>query len=372
MNRMKRLRRAWLLLLIPASFALTFLARSDAGFAEWYASGGLYTAISRFGNRLSGLVPFSAAEIFVYVFSAALIFFFLRLIFRLFRRKGQRAVILFRFLLNLACVGSVLLFSYVLSCGINYSRRTFAETGGLPVRPSSAEELRVLCASLADDAGRYREGLPEDQKSVMKLKTSFSETAREAQKSYDSLEKDYPLLRSGYGPPKPVFFSRAMSMGNITGMFFPFTFEANVNTDIPDYTIPATMCHELSHLRGFMREDEANFLSYLACRKSGDRAFRYSGTMLAFAYASDALFSSDKSAADTVYSRLSAGVRRDLAANYAYWKQFEGPVAEASNSVNDRYLKANHQKEGVKSYGRMVDLLLALQRKEKKTSTSTD
>ncbi|HCB91141.1 MAG TPA: DUF3810 domain-containing protein, partial [Ruminococcaceae bacterium] len=93
--------------------------------------------------------------------------------------------------------------------------------------------------------------------------------------------------------------------------------------------------------------------------------FRYSGDMLAFVYASNALYSADSGAADAVSAGLSSGVRRDLAYGAAYWRQFAGPVADASESVNDRYLKANRQSEGVKSYGRMVDLLLALQRKEK-------
>jgi hypothetical protein len=50
---------------------------------------------------------------------------------------------------------------------------------------------------------------------------------------------------------------------------------------------------------------------------------------------------------------------RDLSDNTAYWKQFEGPVSEAVDVVNDTYLKVNHQEDGVKSYGNMVDLLLA-------------
>ena len=37
----------------------------------------------------------------------------------------------------------------------------------------------------------------------------------------------------------------------------------------------------------------------------------------------------------------------------------DGKVAEVSNKVNDTYLKVNKQEDGVKSYGRMVDLLLA-------------
>ena len=357
--------RLWLLALYPASFALTALARADAGFAEWYAAGGPYTALSRTVNRLTSLTPFSVAEAAVCAFLAAAVFFALRFAVRMVRRKGRRAATAGRFLLNLACLAGVLLFLFTLACGINYSRYPFARTCGLKVQPSSKAELTALCRSLADDADRQRAGLKTDAHSVMELGTDFPQTARTAQKALDALEADYPFLRSGYGAPKPVFFSRALSRCNVTGMFFPFTFEANVNTDVPDYTIPATMCHELTHLRGYMREEEANFVSYLACRKSGSRAFRYSGDMLAFVYASNALYSADAGAADAVLAGLSVGVRRDLAAGSAYWRQFAGPVADVSESVNDRYLKANRQSEGVKSYGRMVDLLLALQRKEK-------
>jgi hypothetical protein len=34
-------------------------------------------------------------------------------------------------------------------------------------------------------------------------------------------------------------------------------------------------------------------------------------------------------------------------------------VERTSNRINNTYLKANNQKDGVKSYGRMVDLLIA-------------
>ena len=46
----------------------------------------------------------------------------------------------------------------------------------------------------------------------------------------------------------------------------------------------------------------------------------------------------------------------------SHWAQYEGPVQEASNAANDAYLKANNQSDGMRSYGRMVDLLLAEQR----------
>jgi hypothetical protein len=54
-----------------------------------------------------------------------------------------------------------------------------------------------------------------------------------------------------------------------------------------------------------------------------------------------------------------------MAADSAFWKQFDGKVAEVSNKVNDTYLKVNKQEDGVKSYGRMVDLLLAQHRERR-------
>ena len=90
----------------------------------------------------------------------------------------------------------------------------------------------------------------------MSLDATFSDITGYARSAMQKAASDYPLLDGTYLGPKPVLFSRALSHCNITGIFFPFTLEANVNTDIPDYSLPSTMCHELAHLSGFMREDE--------------------------------------------------------------------------------------------------------------------
>lgn len=73
------------------------------------------------------------------------------------------------------------------------------------------------------------------------------------------------------------------------GYILQFTVEANFNGDMPDYNVPHTLCHELSHLKGFMREDEANFIGYLACISSENEVFRYSGYLTGWVYAGNAL-----------------------------------------------------------------------------------
>jgi hypothetical protein len=246
---------------------------------------------------------------------------------------------------------------------MNYYRYEFTVYSGLEIKKSPKEELVKLCDSLIDDANDYRKKLNSDQYGVASLcDDNIYETAKRAQYSFNNITKSYDVLRGNYPRPKPILFSKTMSYTQITGIFFPFTFESNVNVDIPKYQIPATMCHELVHLRGFMREDEANFISYLACTSSGYDDFAYSGTMLALTYSMNALYIEDYYAFAKLHEKYSEDVKSDIAYTSNYWKKFQTKIAEISSNVNNTYLKANNQVDGVKSYGRMVDLLLALQR----------
>lgn len=357
MKSLLSFKRIRLFLLLPLSLAVSYAASRNPDWAEWYAAT-IYPVFSLGENRITSLLPFSIMELLLaslIVFLPALL---IRLIVRVIRRGQERKTLLLRAAASLLCAAGVISFWFTFSCGINYSRDPFAQVAGLTVRPSSAEELKALCTELAQSANRDRAGIKTDIHGVAVLpdRNAAAETARGIM---DAMQARYPTLKSGYGPPKAVMASRLMSYLNITGIYFPFTMEANVNADAPAYGIPATMLHELSHMRGYMREDEANFIAYLAGRSSTDPAFSYSGTLLAFIYANNALYSADQKAGRETYALLEAGAQKDLAAASAYWKQFEGPAAKAATTVNDSYLKSNRQEDGVKSYGRMVDLLLA-------------
>ena len=366
------LKRLWLLLFFPLGLGLTALAAAYPAFAEGYART-VYRVLSQGVNFLTSLLPFSLIEILLYLLIIGVLTYFAVGIARLIRNRENRGQRLFRFLITPLCALSVVYFAFVTGCGINYSRYTFAQVSGLPIQESSVEELYTLCLSLAEDVNRLRAQLPEDEQGVMVSGfSSQAEKAEQARVSYDTLEAQYPTLTAGYGAPKPMLASRLLSWCDITGIFVPFTFEANVNTDVPDYSQPATMCHELSHLRGYMREDEANFIAYLACRNSESIEFQYSGAMLAFVHTNNALYSADQELWQAAYATLSEGVRRDLDFNSAYWQQFEGPVSQISSAVNNAYLQANRQEDGVRSYGRVVDLLLADYRRTVSGSNSRE
>ena len=150
-----------------------------------------------------------------------------------------------------------------------------------------------------------------------------------------------------------------MSAMDFTGFYFPFTGEANVNVDAPPVYLPATCCHEIAHQKGVSSEQECNFLGILAALRSGDADFRYSGALMGYIYVSNALYAADYDAWQAIRDTLPQETLRDLQQQRDYWAQFEGPVKTVSTKVYDGFLKANGDKNGIHSYGTVVDLLLA-------------
>ena len=380
-------KRNMLLLLIPLGILLTGWAKANARVAEVFFAAGIYKVLSQGMSMLTGWIPFSLMELIIIVGPVAVLVLIIRQIVRVCKVKkptyamsekhrdimevqsvaAQRIILLITMLQNLLCLAAVIYFGYVLLCGVNYHRYPVAYHLGLTVENSTEDELAGLYAELADKATELRTQLAtENEKGVYVLPYSERELGKQAKQAYIALAKDYPVFGGRYPVPKHVFFSRIMSWTEITGVFTPWTMEANVNIDISPYSIASTMCHELAHLRGFMREDEANYIAYRACMASDSVDLQYSGTMLALIHTGNALYGQDAERYYELYrAHISPAVSMDLVANNEYWDQFEKPVVgettvgEIADKVNDAYLKANDQEDGTKSYGRVVDLLLA-------------
>lgn len=366
MKRIFRHKRCILLGLLPISYLLILAAKNSSFFAEQIYAKHIYRFISQAVSSVTGLVPFSIAEIMVITAPVVLLAIAVRFMVRMILEKDNRKKRALKALLNLLCTGSLILFLFTIMGGINYYRYSFTRYSKLVITDSSLEDLYALTESLADTANSLRTQVPRvDDEGVFELSMNHYELAKAAAKAYRELAVDYPVLEGSYGPPKPVLFSKLMSRTEITGIFWPFTMEANVNVDIPDYSMPDTMLHELAHLRGFMREDEANYLAYLAGMKSDRIELMYSSTMQALITAGNALYDQSPELYTKVVNGYSEGVIKDLRANNAYWQQFDDTVVSTvSNKINDTYLKANDQADGVKSYGRMLDLLLAKYKQE--------
>lgn len=366
MKKLLKYKRIYLLGLIPLSYILILAAKYNSFFAEQIYAKHIYKWISQLVSTITGLVPFSIGEIMLVASPVVLLTIIVRFTVRMFLEKENRKDRATKAILNVFCTVSVILFLFTIMAGMNYYRYTFTQYSKLEIQDSSLNDLYALTKSLSDSANELREQVPQtDENGVFQLSMSQYELAKTAVKAYQALSKDFPVLAGSYGPPKPVLLSKLMSQTEITGIFWPFTMEANVNTDIPDYSIPDTMLHELAHLRGFMREDEANYLAYLAGMKSDSIELNYSSTMSALITAGNALYKQSPDMYFQIAKEYSEGVVKDLRENNEYWQQFDNTVVSTvSNKINDTYLKANDQTDGVKSYGRMPDLLLAKYRKD--------
>lgn len=340
--RDRKLAAATAVLLI-ISFLLQILARKVSGFGEWYAQW-VYPVIVGIFGRISGVFPFALIETGFYFLAAFGVLYAVRH-FR--EKRGIFVRILF--------LASVLFFLFTVNCGINYYRKPFSSYSGLKVEGSTVGELENLCLRLTDTLNQMCElGVSSE--------IDMERTRKEGVKAMEKLGEVYPELAGFYPSPKPFVWTYFFSVQQLCGQYSPFTVEATYNRSMPDYNIPHTVCHELSHLRGFMREDEANFIGYLACIGSEDEAFRYSGYLTGWVYATNALARADREAYVKIGMQLDERVWEELRCNNEFWGKYEGKAAEVSNRLNDTYLKMNSQTDGVNSYGRMVDLMLAYER----------
>ena len=325
---------------------------------ETYYARGLNHYTTMVISHLTGLFPFSVVEIGTYTLILYVIIHILYRLYHIFKKPAswkRECAHWFLQTLNLACLLWIILSSTWL---INYSRVPLEESLKLKNNQHSKEDLISLYAYLIADLNQLRPLVQEDQEGYMISEGGYQSVFQRAPKVYERLSKDYPLFQGDFGRPKSFLISPLMNYTGLTGIYAPFTREANINTAILPQTIPSTTLHEMAHQRGFTEEDACNFIAYLASTYAEDADIRYSGTLLALAYTSQTLAKTDRKALVTLNQTIDEKVMKDIEQNNAFWASYEGHVEKVSSSLNHAYLKANGVSDGIQSYGRMVDLLL--------------
>ncbi|MDD7169390.1 MAG: DUF3810 family protein, partial [Clostridium sp.] len=193
--------------------------------------------------------------------------------------------------------------------------------------------------------------------------SALSAVFKSVQKAYAALGSQNELFGNPVFSAKSVHFSNMLSRLDISGIYIPYTAEANVNTEQPALLLFASAAHETAHYFGFAREDEANFIAYYVSGFSNDPALRYSCEMLALMQCMNRLASVDEKLFYSVRERFfTPAMIRDLA-DYSRWtEQYKNdPLGSANNKINDAYLKHNGQTAGVNSYNDVAELLIAFE-----------
>ena len=353
---MRRCIAALILLLLSA--ALMILSTKAPAFAEWYSEYIYPLAVNSIG-RICGLAPLSVSEIGIYILLAVFFITLVRMIIRAAggRKKGKEPAALFvSWLSGVLLAAGILAFLYTACCGINYHRRSFSQEEGIITYQYSADDLKEICIWLTEEVNDRADAAARDAGGLLTLDASERDGGVEAMRR---LSEDFPSLDGYYPKPKELIISEILSYQGLTGIYLPFTVEANYNGDMPAYDKPFTVCHELSHLRGFMEEQEANFIAFLACIGSERTDFQYSGYLSGWVYCMNALYRADYESWQEVRGMLDGKAEADLTANNEFWDSYEGTISRTAERINDTYLKVNGQADGVQSYDRMVDLIVA-------------
>lgn len=393
---------------------LNIIAWSSETFCDWYIRFVFPVWVNTYG-RLTGLFPFSVGEWLivagVFLVIAAVILMIasaLRWIIRRCRAchvdkqdKSSRAphvtrssVTRGRGRFDKFCCGFYTFFAWVLlavfvlmtlNCTILYHATPFSEkyfatekatddvnentdTGNTAETEKSTYTLQDLtalrnmlvekCNELSGQMQRTEEGEIIYEGNMRKKAISDMQALGE---TYDALQGFYPM-------PKPLYFSDFVSQQYMLGYYFPFSIEANYNKVAYVTNLPVTMCHELAHLKGYIQEDEANFIGFLACISSDDLLFQYSGYLSVLNYVNNDFYE----AVGEDYERYMAEVQIDrqvyedaVFVRKEDWDRIEKEavvdtevVDAVSTGFVETSLKLNGVDDGMVAYSRVVGLLL--------------
>lgn len=361
-------RRGWRWPLIAAfaglaAFIAGRLLMDRPWLAESLYSSRLGPAITRPLSLVTGIFPFALWE----VLAAAWVIFLagsaVHALHAAIRKRRRWGDILASGLRRALRDGGLLVFGFYLLWGLNYARPPFEVRQGWPDWEGvDAQELARLAEGAVEAAnaayvelhGSEDAGEPTRLEDLRRL-----EAALDAgwQTTAGLLELD-PIAGARYGRVKRPLSSELFARFGISGIYLPWTAEANVVRQLPAVAVPTTMGHEKAHQRGISSEAEAGFVGFIAAATADDPLARYSAAFFAQRQLlADLAGTSPDRMREIAETRL-PGVRRDLADLAEYARRYRGVVRTVGTAVNDRYLRAHGVPGGVRNYGHATRLLI--------------
>lgn len=347
------------------------LGRCWKGFADGYVNHIFPLWVKTYG-RFTGWFPFSVGEWLLYIAVVLILLLIVGGIFRVVLHKKVSV--------KYKCwYGKYAMFSYwtfaivcvimTLNCFLLYQSTPMTERYAIGSGSRSQyglEEISILRDYVVEQANALAPCFQRDANGYILYQGDMK---AEAKKQMQRLGQQFPGLQGFYPNPKELLASGFYSQQYIMGYYFPFSMEANYNGQMYVTNKPVTMCHELSHLKGFILEDEANFIGYLACVDSSEKLFQYSAYLSVVGYLNwDFMQALGKDQEAIYYShpQLSRQAYEDTCfLTQEAWDSVEESavldteaVKEAADTFLETTLTLNGVEDGTISYSRVVQLLL--------------
>ena len=248
--------------------------------------------------------------------------------------------------------------------GLNYYAGDLSEDMRLEVSSYNLDELTEATEFYRDMANALS-GLVERDANGNVDFADFDDLANKAGEGFQTLTYTYhyPIFAGSTLPVKELSWADMYTSMGITGVTFGLTGEAAVNPQIPEVTLPFTMCHEMAHRMCIAPERDVNFAAFLACSVHSDIEFQYSAYFMAYRYCYSALSGVNSQAAAAAAARVKDGVSDELQQDMNYYSSFfsskkDTTATRIADTANDTYLKVSGDESGIASYGEVCDLLV--------------
>ena len=306
-------------------------------------------------SRITGIFPFSIWDILMVVL------FILAIVSLVFAIKKKRFV---KWVCNIFLIVSVLCFVTVYGWMLNHYAPDLSTYIGLDVKEYSVDQLIDACEYYLLKAGELSEKMDRDEEYHLKNYDVY-ETGEIAGKAYKNIEEEYPIFKGSDVRVKSFsLIGDYLLYNDIVGMFMPLDGESSVCGHAASVQLPYYMCHEAAHRLGLASEQETNFAAFMACINNEDKRFLYSGYYMAFSYCFSSLYKVDPEKALAIYEKYSEDrgvllVRYDRSDAAEVYKKYESKLSEVSDHINDTYLKTFSEEDGIQSYGKVTDYLIA-------------
>lgn len=143
-----------------------------------------------------------------------------------------------------------------------------------------------------------------------------------------------------------------------SGVISPWLLEAHIDRGLPAPARIAVAAHELAHLAGFAREDEAEAVGAIAGLRAADPLARYSVALFQLAAVARDL---PEASATSLIDGLPERARADLWATRRAADAYSvGWLDDLRRASYDRYLRSQGVGEGIQSYAASTRLLARL------------
>lgn len=319
-------------------------------FVEHFYSNGLYPIVSNLLRTTLGSLPFSLGDSIYFILISFIAKWFWN------NRKHWKTNWKNNLLSILSFV-SVFYFMFHFLWAMNYYRQPLFEKMQIQ-REYTDADLLVFTKKLISKTNAIQNQLTKNDSAKIVFPFTQEETFKMNLNGYKNLASNYPFFSYSNLSIKKSLFSLPLTYMGFGGYLNPFTNEAQVNYLMPMYNFPTTSCHEMAHQMGFASESECNFIGYLASVKSENAYFKYSGYSFALRYCLMNWQIRNEETFKQLLKTVHPGILKNYKESEDFWKQYETPIERGFHVFYDNFLKMNHQKDGIESYSKFVNLMV--------------